>query len=122
MIVAVDCNDRLFAALRSSSISAVGYGCESCHKGHIVAGHKRQNENKSLQDKKIWQTKKQPHPAHGLGLSKSIDSPGFPGETNPHSGAAWAQNERMVAQKRLNMAIGLMPNAERKQSMEARLA
>jgi len=66
-IVAGCCNDRLLADLRSSLEGAGTYGCESCHLGLIIAGYRRQNDNKSLRHKEIGQNNKKIRGWPGVG-------------------------------------------------------
>jgi hypothetical protein len=82
MIVAVDCNDRRRAILRSSSLGDRVYGCKSCHKWRIVSVNDCQNEDKSVRERKIRQTKKKKPYGHLPGSAKSVDLPGFPGEAD----------------------------------------
>jgi len=68
-------HDRPSALLHSSSAAAGTYGCEKRHKRLIVAGNKRQNENKSSWEKEIGQNKKKIGGGHVPGPPSSSANP-----------------------------------------------
>jgi len=105
-IVAVDCNERAGRILRSSSLSAGSYGCKRCHKGRIVSGDNRQNENKSLRNKEIQQRKKKMRSRHRSGLAWILLFPDFPATWTAGSWPAMDRNECNPDSSGLEMGAG----------------
>src|SRR4029079_8017332 len=75
LTIAVDCNDRPWAAIYPSALAESAYGCEKGHMRLIVAGPKRQNESKSLQNKGIGQSKKKVKGRISAGTSRNSANP-----------------------------------------------
>ena len=80
MVIAVGCNARGWKVMSSSPVPTGGYAGEMNHKWPMVAGHKRQNEDKSLWTKENGQSKKKTDISRASWRALKLNSPGFRGE------------------------------------------